>query len=66
MSIILLSFVEFAGHVMVIVAIPFGNPRGTFLIRFNEGTTKKQALHFNARFDPHYVVVRNAMNDDLR
>lgn len=54
------------GHVMVITAIPFGNPRGMFAIWFTEGATKKQALNFNVRFDPHYDVVRNAMNDDLR
>lgn len=50
---------------MIVTAIPFGNPRGMFIIRFTEGASKKQALHFNARFDPQYVVVRNAMNDDL-
>lgn len=53
------------GHVMIITAIPFGNPRGMFIVRFTEGASKKQALHFNARFDPQYVVVRNSMNDDL-
>lgn len=51
---------------LVITAIPFGNPSGEFTIHFNEGATKKQALQFNARFVPHIVVVRNAMNDDLR
>uniref|UniRef100_A0A1Q3FNQ5 Galectin n=1 Tax=Culex tarsalis TaxID=7177 RepID=A0A1Q3FNQ5_CULTA len=53
------------GHVIIITAIPFGNPRGGFIIRFNENGTKKQALHLNPRFDPHYVVVRNSHTDTL-
>ncbi|KAL9694866.1 hypothetical protein quinque_014151 [Culex quinquefasciatus] len=53
------------GHVIIMTAIPFGNPRGGFIIRFNENGTKKQALHLNPRFDPHYVVVRNSHTDTL-
>lgn len=50
---------------MIITGIPYGNARGMFVIRFTEGLTKKEALHFNARFDPEYVVVRNSMGDNL-
>lgn len=53
------------GHVVVVTAIPYGNARGMFLVRFTEGASRRQALHFNARFDPEYVVVRNAMNEKL-
>uniref|UniRef100_A0A182J2F2 Galectin n=1 Tax=Anopheles atroparvus TaxID=41427 RepID=A0A182J2F2_ANOAO len=49
-----------AGHVIILTAIPFGNPRGGFIIKFQENGSKKQALHFNPRFDPYYVVVRNS------
>lgn len=51
---------------MVITGIPSGNPRGTFVVFFTEGATKRQMLHFNVRFEPTYVVVRNAMNENLR
>ncbi|XP_053681766.1 32 kDa beta-galactoside-binding lectin lec-3-like [Sabethes cyaneus] len=55
----------FPGHVIVITAIPFGNPRGGFIIRFTENGSKRQALHFNPRFDPHYIVVRNSHTETL-
>ncbi|XP_052900004.1 32 kDa beta-galactoside-binding lectin lec-3-like [Anopheles moucheti] len=48
------------GHIIIVTAIPFGNPRGGFILKFNENGSKKQALHFNPRFDPYYVVVRNS------
>lgn len=53
------------GHVIVITGIPYGNPKGWFLFRFTESATKKEGLHFNPRFEPYYVVVRNTMNDKL-
>lgn len=48
---------------MVITGIPYGNPKGRFLIRFNEGASKRQALHFSVMFDPYFAVVRNDMNE---
>lgn len=49
---------------MVITGIPYGNPRGWFLIRFTEAASKRQALHFNVRFDPYFIVVRNNMSEN--
>ncbi|KAL7033456.1 hypothetical protein ACKWTF_007592 [Chironomus riparius] len=37
---------------------------GSFFIRFNEMSSKKQLLHFNPRFDEKVIVV-NSMNDKL-
>lgn len=54
---------KFKGRVTVITATPYGNPCGSFSIYITEGATHKQALHFNALFQSHFVVVRNAMND---
>lgn len=53
------------GHVIVLTAIPYGNSRGFFVVRFTEGLTRKQALHFSARFEPENVVVRNSTSDKL-
>lgn len=50
---------------MIVTGIPSGNPKGWFELRFTEGATQKQALHFNARFEPHNIVVRNSQTDDL-
>lgn len=52
------------GHVIVITGIPYGNPKGWFFIRFTEGASNKQAYHISVRFDPHFLVVRNSMNDN--
>lgn len=49
---------------MVITGIPYGNPKGWFFVRFTEGATKKQALHISARFDPHFMMIRNSMNEN--
>lgn len=48
---------------MVIGGTPSGNPQGTFTIYFTEDGTTKQALHFNARFEPIFAVIRNSMNN---
>lgn len=53
------------GHVLVITAIPFGNANGSFIIRFTQGDTKRESLHFNPRFDQK-VVVRNSHNESSR
>lgn len=53
------------GHLMVITGIPYGNPKGRFTIRFCENWTNKQALHFNVRFEPDFVIVRNSMTNAL-
>ena len=50
---------------MVVTGIPYGNVKGSFIVRFKHGFSNKLALHFNVRFNPEFVVVRNAMNDDL-
>lgn len=52
------------GHVVVITAIPYGNPNGTFIIKFTEGATYKQGFHLSARFQQKVVVV-NSMKDNL-
>lgn len=54
------------GHVIIITAIPYGKSEGTFVVRFTEGSSKKEALHFRAKFGPNNVVITNAMNNDLR
>lgn len=53
------------GHVIVIQAIPYHNPGGQFIIMFYAGDTKRECLHFNVRFEPHNIVVRNAMKSNL-
>jgi len=53
------------GHIIVITGIPSGNSRGTFILYFTERAKKQQTLHFNPRFEPTFVVVRNAMNESL-
>lgn len=53
------------GHAMIITAIPYGNPKGRFIISFYEKDTKKQALHFNPRFEPSNIVIRNSTKEDM-
>lgn len=54
----------FPGHVMVIHAIPSGNPNGHFVIRFNEGSSKRQMFHLSARFNQR-ITVANCMTESL-
>ena len=54
----------FPGHVIVIQAIPTGNPNGTFIIKMHEGSSKRQMFHLSARFGPRITAV-NAMTDSL-
>lgn len=52
------------GHVMVIQAIPSGNPNGTFVIRMMEGSSKRQMFHLSARFN-NRVLAANCMTESL-
>lgn len=54
----------FPGHVVVIQAIPFGNPNGTFVIKMHEGSSKRQMFHISVRFGPRITAV-NAMTEAL-
>lgn len=49
---------------IVITAIPYGNPKGWFIISFTEAASKRQALHISVRFAPDFVVVRNTKNEN--
>lgn len=53
------------GHVILIQAIPYHNRKGQFYVLFHEYDTAREGLHFNARFEPHNVVVRNAKNANM-
>lgn len=46
--------------------MPSGNPNGRFIVSFREDGTKKEAFHYNPRFHPDFVVVRNSMDDNLK
>lgn len=52
------------GSVIALTMRLSGEPKGSFFIRFNERSTKKQLFHFNPRFAERLVVV-NCMNDSL-
>lgn len=52
------------GDVVVISAVPVGNPMGRFEVQFNQGcNTDKEALHISTRFDEN-CVVRNDRDDE--
>lgn len=52
------------GHVIIMQAIPYGNPQGTFTIRFNEGDNpKKNALFFNVRFHRGVVALNHTTDN---
>lgn len=50
------------GHVIVVHAIPTGNPSGSFFLRMNEGSTTRQMFHLSARF-LNRVSVINCMTE---
>lgn len=54
-----------AGHVVVVTAIALGNPQGHFIIRFLEGHTQKQGLHFNVRFSQREVARNHTVNSGM-
>jgi hypothetical protein len=51
------------GHVIVIQAIPAGNPSGTFMIKMNQGSTKRQMFHLRAKF-LNRITILNCMNEN--
>lgn len=52
------------GHVIVIQAIPTGNPNGTFIIKMSEGASKRQMFHLSARFQGRFTAT-NSMSESL-
>jgi Galactoside-binding lectin len=54
----------FPGHVIVIHAIPSGNPNGNFVIKMTEGSSKRQMFHISARFNQR-VTAANSMTESL-
>lgn len=52
------------GHVMIITAIPSGNPQGSFAFRFTDGASKKQIFHMGVRFHQRATIF-NGMTDSL-
>jgi hypothetical protein len=54
----------FPGHVIVINAIPTGNPSGTFIIKMTEGSSKRQMLHISTRFN-NRATICNSMTETL-
>ncbi|CRK92982.1 CLUMA_CG006589, isoform A [Clunio marinus] len=47
----------FPGHLMVISAIPSGNPNGTMIFKMTEGSTKRQMLHISCRVHQRLTIV---------
>lgn len=54
----------FPGHVIIIQAIPSGNPNGHFIVKMTEGSCKRQMFHFSARFNSR-ISVANSMTESL-
>lgn len=54
----------YPGHVIVIHAIPSGNPNGNFIIKFTEGASKRQMFQISVRFNSRITVV-NSMTESL-
>lgn len=52
------------GHVIVIQAIPTGSPNGNFILKFTEGSIKRQMFHISVRFNQR-VTVANSMTEAL-
>nr|AAT11557.1 midgut specific galectin [Phlebotomus papatasi] len=53
------------GHVVVVTGIALGNPKGHFVIRFLEGHSEKQGLHFNVRFYSREVARNHTVNSKM-
>jgi hypothetical protein len=54
----------YPGHVIVINAIPSGNPNGNFIIKFLDGSSKRQMFHISSRFTQRITAV-NCMTESL-
>lgn len=52
------------GHCIILDAIPTGNPNGTMVIKFMDGSTKRQMFHISLRFSQRIVAV-NSMTEAL-
>lgn len=52
------------GHVVIIQGIASGSPNGNFIIKFTEGSSKRQMFHVSCRFNQR-VTVANSMTESL-
>lgn len=54
----------FPGHVIVIQAIPSGNPNGHFMLKMTDESGRRQMFHFSARFNQR-ICVSNCQTESL-